>query len=88
MRTRTTTGPWTGHALRAAREVAGLTQYALAARVREQPECGKVSANTVRANEGTSGPARPPNATLLAAYARVLGVTMDRLCSEPPEVPR
>lgn len=80
-------GPWTGAGLRAAREAAGLTQYGLAARVRQLPGCARVSANTVRANEGTSGPARAPSATLLAAYARVLGVTMERLCSAPEDTP-
>lgn len=81
---RPVTAPWTGRALVAAREAAGLTQYGLAARLRDEPGCETTSANTVRANEGIPGkPPRPPNATLLAAYARALGVTTDYLCSEP-----
>jgi len=79
MRRNIPTGPWTGAPLQRARIAAGMSRSDLARRVATEPGCERVSPETVRCNEPGEGMGKAPNATLLGAYARALGVTADAL---------
>jgi len=77
------TGPWNGDTLRTIRHAAGLSQQALADKIALEPECEKCHQTTIKAWEQ----GRAPSATYLAALARVLGLSMERLCAATDPVP-